>query len=266
MSREPWNKEENVLTVSLGSVAWAKPGKTLLEEGLYKLFLTGQVVVSQMGKATEGLPSRKYRELCCSRKHEKARDLRCSCRFRVQCLWGGMVEGSACIWGMLNIKESGFNPKANSLMVWQAFISPAALVKIQITGPYSLTFRVCKSEIRLRNLHFKKQLYFEKYCHWRWKSLKVAQIAYLYEQSFVFFCTLSTFLQVLLPFCVIQGKLKGTTEMIHCWVLPWICDALQFGHLRATSCCHLCNWWGSQATQVGLNSLVVCKEAIKCFT
>lgn len=48
-----------------------------------------------------------------------------------------MAEGSACIWGMLNIKESGFNPKANSLMLWQAFISPAALVKIEITGPYS---------------------------------------------------------------------------------------------------------------------------------
>lgn len=73
MSREPWNKEENVLTVSLRSVAWAKPGKTLSEEELYKLFFTGQVVVTQMGKVTEGLPSRKYRELCCSRKCEKAR-------------------------------------------------------------------------------------------------------------------------------------------------------------------------------------------------
>lgn len=73
MSRKPWNKEGNILPVSLENVAWAKPGKTLSEEGLYKLFFTKQVVVSQMGKAMEGLPSRKYRELCYSRKHEKAR-------------------------------------------------------------------------------------------------------------------------------------------------------------------------------------------------
>lgn len=35
-----------------------------------------------------------------------------------------MLEGSACIGELLNIKESGFNPKANSLSLWQAFISP----------------------------------------------------------------------------------------------------------------------------------------------
>lgn len=52
-----------------------------------------------------------------------------------------MLEGSACIGELLNIKGSGFNPKANSLSLWQAFISPEKkMIKIQITGPYSLTF------------------------------------------------------------------------------------------------------------------------------
>lgn len=41
------------------------------------------------------------------------------------------------------------------------------------------------------------------------------------------FALFSTFLKILPPFCEIQGKLKDTTEMIHCWVLPWLCDTLQ---------------------------------------
>ena len=41
-------------------MSWAKPGKTLPEEGVYELFLT----VSQKGEVREELPSRECRELC----------------------------------------------------------------------------------------------------------------------------------------------------------------------------------------------------------
>lgn len=43
---------------------WAKPGKTSSEEGVYELFLTGEVVGSQKGEVREELPSRECRELC----------------------------------------------------------------------------------------------------------------------------------------------------------------------------------------------------------
>lgn len=54
VSRESWNIEEQVLPdVGLGSVARAKPDKILSEKRMEKLFLIGQVVVSQMGEARE---------------------------------------------------------------------------------------------------------------------------------------------------------------------------------------------------------------------
>lgn len=55
--------EGKFLTVGLGSVAWAKAGKTLSEEGMYELFFTRQVVMSQMGEVRMELLSRRYREL-----------------------------------------------------------------------------------------------------------------------------------------------------------------------------------------------------------
>ena len=61
--------------MGLGSVAWAKLGDILLVEGMYKLFLPAQVVVSQMGEIREQCPSRKYRELCCLREQEKPENL-----------------------------------------------------------------------------------------------------------------------------------------------------------------------------------------------
>lgn len=74
MSRESRSRERKVLMVGLGSVVWAKPGKTLSEGGMYELFLTRQVVVSQMGKVSVELLSRECRKLCCLRKQEQSRE------------------------------------------------------------------------------------------------------------------------------------------------------------------------------------------------
>lgn len=41
------------------------------------------------------------------------------------------------------------------------------------------------------------------------------------------FALFSIILQIWPPFCEAQAKLKGTTDMTHCWVLKWVCDFLQ---------------------------------------
>lgn len=111
MSRESRSREGKVLMVGLGCVAWAKPGKTVSEEGIYELFPTRHFAVSHMGKVRVELLSRECRKLCCLRNQEQSREPQ-KIPYGWSIIFVGWCDRRIC--RVLNFKESGFNSKASS--------------------------------------------------------------------------------------------------------------------------------------------------------